>query len=140
MKREKTKELLGRDDFGTTVERVNARFEIVLDDLLSVGEHNVQSERLRYCNARVYYIGHYIVLKSYNTYVAIFSTLSHRLFINGWYSATTQQQISKFIKDYCDGISKRLQNYTNSRGIYYYNYTCASYRKHLKTGDYEYQL
>lgn len=140
MKNYVSKELVGKYDFGATVECVNTRFKTVIDDLFSVGEHNVQSERLRYSSATVYYIGHYIVLKSYSTYVAIFSTVTHRLFVNGYYSPTTQQHISKFIKDYCDGIYKRIQNYIDSRGVYYYNYKRAIYRKHLKTGDYEYQL
>ena len=140
MSRNVSKEFIGRQDYRSSVERVNTRFGTVISDLLLVGEHNVQSERLRHCSATVYYIDHYIVLKSYSTYVAIFSTVTHRLFVNGYYSPTTQQQISKFIKDYCTGIYKRIQNYTDSKGVYYYNYNSRIYRKHLKTGDYEYQF
>lgn len=130
------KELLSWNDFEETVELVHTRFDAVLDKLYFA--NNVKVERLRNCQATVYFVDSYIVLKSYNTYVAIYATKTKRLFVNGYYSPTTQQHISKFIAGYCKDIHERLQSYTDGQNRYFFSYYPNTYRKHLKTGDYEY--
>ena len=61
-------------------------------------------ERLRTCNARVYHTPFYLILESYNTYVAAIDLRTRTLYdflrlIYG-YASTSAQHIAKFSDDY----------------------------------------
>lgn len=74
-------------------------FDATWEDLhveLAYYLHSDQWERLYHCSARLCQDGRVIVLKSYSTIVAAFDKLTHRLYINGYYSATTNQHVAKF--------------------------------------------
>lgn len=43
----------------------------------------------------------YTILKSYNTIVALYSSRTGNLYVYNYYSATTSQHVSKFIKKMC---------------------------------------
>ncbi len=89
---------------------VNCECERVYDLAMDVWNKNNHGtpERLRYCTAWVYKIGHYIYLESYNTIVAIIDTTTDTCYdvlrmVYG-YTATSGQHIAKFRHDY--GSSK----------------------------------
>lgn len=60
-------------------------------------------ERLNYCQADICYCDYSeffkcnpILLRSYSTFVAVYIPATDRLFVFGYYSATTSQHIAKF--------------------------------------------
>lgn len=82
--------------------------------LLAIDEYNASDEditdvkRLRSCSASVGKKGKWYVLKSYSTIIAIIDTTTDTLFdflryVYG-YTPTSVQHISKFDKDYGQGI------------------------------------
>lgn len=79
-------------------------------------------KKLRSCNARVYEYSDIIVLQSYSTIVAWYDKINEKILVYGYYSATTQQHISKFISDYCSPETVRLNGYcdSNNRVVYAY--------------------
>lgn len=65
------------------------------DKALSAHKFN-RYERLNTCQAHYVDVGNSVILKSYNTVVAIFNKCVGTLYVFDYYSATTQQHISKF--------------------------------------------
>lgn len=65
------------------------------DKALSTHKFN-RYERLNTCQAHYLDVGNSVILKSYNTIVAIFNKTVGSLYVFDYYSATTQQHISKF--------------------------------------------
>lgn len=75
---------------------------------------HIDSEPLYHCNAKVYKVGDYIILQSYNTVVA-FIDIEKQLFVDVLrmvygYTNTSAQHIAKFRKKYA--------NYFNENNIY----------------------
>lgn len=60
--------------------------------------HRMYERRLFTCTAWYYDYGNVIILKSYNTYVAVYMKNISTLYVFDYYSATTSQHVSKFIK------------------------------------------
>jgi len=79
-------------------------------------------KKLRSCNARVYDYSDITVLQSYNTIVAWYDKINEKILVYGYYSATTQQHISKFISDYCSTETFRINGYCDSRNRIAYGY------------------
>lgn len=104
------------ETFETFVKDNKARFDEIVQ---RVGTQN--PERLRSCQATIFTDGTDYVLMSYRTIVAAYDFSDNALFVNGYYSPTTQQQISKFIKDVCPSCL-RYNLYINSRRIVMYDY------------------
>lgn len=67
------------------------------DKALATHKYN-RHERLNTCQAHYVDVGNSVILKSYNTIVAIFNKVVGSLYVFDYYSATTQQHISKFAK------------------------------------------
>lgn len=67
------------------------------DKALSTHKFN-RYERLNTCQAHYLDVGNSVILKSYDTIVAIFNKTVGSLYVFDYYSATTQQHISKFAK------------------------------------------
>ncbi len=86
---------------------INKKVQMAIDDFnsQSLGAYNYRN--LRTCNAKVFWRGHYWVLISYNTVVALIDidtdTLYDFLRLVYGYTATSAQHISKFNHDYCSG-------------------------------------
>lgn len=95
-----------------------SEFNNILDSvILNTGTvHN-----LRYCNAKVYDICEYLILQSYSTIVAIYNRYTNELIVRDYYSATTQQHISKFIYDFVGSWAYRTNCYVDSRNRVKYN-------------------
>lgn len=89
-----------------------AEFNNILDSVIlnSGTVHN-----LRYCSAKVYDVCEYLILQSYRTIVAIYDRYTNELIVNGYYSATTQQHISKFIADFVCDSATRINCYLDSK-------------------------
>ena len=80
---------------------INTIVKQVFDNLPYIGK-NLDGIRLYYCNAYVYYMNHYIILKSYNNIVAVYDGEQNILYdglryVYG-YTATSAQHIAKFKK------------------------------------------
>ena len=81
--------------------------KLVLDAIADFNKQaigNSKSQRLRNCSAVVFERGHYIVLQSYNTIVAIIDKDTDTLYdflryVYG-YTSTSAQHIAKFKHDY----------------------------------------
>ena len=78
---------------------INAIVKQVFDNLPHIGL-NVNSIRLYHCNAYIYYVGRYVILRSYNTIIAVYdgerSILYDGLRYVYGYTATSAQHIAKF--------------------------------------------
>lgn len=85
--------------------------------------------KLRHCTATVYEYSDIIVLKSYNTIVAWYDKFNEKLLVYGYYSATTQQHIAKFIADYCSNETFRINGYCDSNNRIAYGYGLHGYWK-----------
>ena len=58
----------------------------------------VRYERLNTCQAHYVEVGNAVILKSYNTIVAIYNKTVGTLYVFDYYSATTVQHINKFAR------------------------------------------
>lgn len=76
-------------------------------------------ERLDYCTAWMYDNNKFVVLKSYNTIVAIFCKKTRTIIVDGFYSNTTSKHISKFIQKmkYWYGVQEIINLYIRSDRI-----------------------
>lgn len=89
---------------------VNAKVdEIFTKALIEYNNCEINSKRLRYCQACVYTTPNFYLLRSYRTFVAVIErntdTLVDGLRYMYGYTATSAQHISKFAHDY--GAGKR---------------------------------
>lgn len=95
--------------------------------------------RLFNCSAHIMYFKEVIVLRSYSTNVAVYDLQSGDLFINGYYSATTCQHVSKF-KTWLNRHGYTLNHWfnssANSRGVLgeSLEYAFGYYKLYKKTG------
>ncbi len=78
---------------------INAIVKQVFDNLPYIGM-NVDGIRLYHCTAYVYYVGRYVILKSYQTIIAVYDgergVLYDGLRYVYGYTATSAQHITKF--------------------------------------------
>lgn len=79
-------------------------------------------KRVRYCSAYALEYSDIIALKSYNTIVAWYDKNNEKLLVNGYYSATTQSHISKFMADFCSDQTFRINGYCDSKNRLAYGY------------------
>lgn len=127
--------------FDVCKEIVADRFDYAIAEM----QEHFTAKKLRNCNAVVYETENYIILQSYYTKVAVYSKQHKCLYVHSWASVTsrkvtTNQQISKFIKDYCSDMTKRLQDFTDTRGYFCYNYCSYVAIRKMKSGIWEYYM
>lgn len=96
-------------------------------------------KRLYSCSAQTMEYFHVIVLQSYSTIVAVYDKHPGDLFVNGHYSATTDQHVCKFkryIRSLRYELNHEFNRSENSRGIvgYNYEYTVGYYRLYKREG------
>ena len=86
---------------------INEQVQKAIDDFNSENAMSGFERRLRSCTATVFEQGHYYVLRSYNTIIAIIDkrtdTLYDFLRLVYGYTSTSAQHIVKFGKDYGQG-------------------------------------
>ena len=94
---------------------INARVLHFLEsnpDLKKPAVPSSEWKQLRTCSADFIHIGHYLVLRSYATVVAVYdmqnSTLYDFLRYVYGYTATSAQHISKFSHEFCERTTTRL--------------------------------
>lgn len=87
----------------------------------------------------------YTILKSYNTIVALYSSRTGNLYVYNYYSATTSQHISKFIRNICP--SRVMYLYERSDKVIEVDYVTGKVtrsnkiiRKNLEDCDYTIEI
>lgn len=78
---------------------------------------DVSGIKLRSSKAVVIPFGRYMVLKSYNTIVAVYDKLNNNVIVDNYYSNTTQGHVSKFIADYAQAGYTRVNLYIPSNRV-----------------------
>lgn len=105
-------------------------------------------ERLNTCQAHYIDIGNVVILKSYNTVVAIYNKTVGSLYVFDYYSVTTQSHISKFVHmldwDRIVYLYKRsdnvLERYLGSNGMLKEYKVSGIARYKLETVDYSLEI
>ena len=116
--------------------------ESIIEGVRRLAKNYTRHHRLDHCQAYVYSEGgrEYGVadkfLKSYSTIVAYYSASSHTLYVDGWYSRTTDKHISKFWHEM--GCPSIYRTYAPSSKIVAENFNPYFQIKKLSSGYYLY--
>lgn len=95
--------------------------EQTFDKAVSLHKFN-RYERLNTCQAHYVDVGNVVILQSYSSIVAIYNKIVGTLYVLDYYSATTQQHISKFANML--GWDRIAYLYKRSDGVLEKRYNC----------------
>lgn len=85
--------------------------------------------RLDYCTAEIIATRNYIMLKSYNTIVAVYDQTTNILLVDGFYSTTTSKHIAKFKNKMKNAIIINCYLRSDKKAIERYGFEPVKYSK-----------